>query len=143
MDHRAQTPRHGWRGLLSAASTPMPLTGHLGNPDLLAAAPVPAVADGPDLHQVVLLERDQQLCGRVVRFQNVGLTLSVLPVQNLQKTANQVKWTRSFSEFQTRVRNSKDTLLQMPCTWDGKAQCRPVLESVVLRKRSAFLGKCF
>lgn len=88
-----QSLRQQWLGTL--------LTGHLGNPDLLAAAAIATIADGPYLDQVVLFEGHQQLSRCVVCLQNVGFALSVLPVQDLNKTVTHVKGTCSFSEVQT------------------------------------------
>lgn len=86
-----------------------PLTRRPGNPDFFAAAAVAAVADRPDFDQVVLLPRDQELGRRAVRLQNVGFTLSVVPIQNLDKTGNREEGSRPCPQGRRLLRDIADS----------------------------------
>lgn len=99
---------HAGSCLYSKSTTAMvlQLTWHFWNPNFLTAASIPTITNCSYFNQVVLFKGNQKLSRCVVCFQNMSFTLSVLPVQNLNKIVNHVTWTCGFLKVQKLLQNT-------------------------------------
>lgn len=136
---------HAGSCLYSKSTTAMviQLTWHFWNPNFLTAASIPTITNCSYFNQVVLFKGNQKLSRCIVCFQNMSFTLSVLPVQNLNKMMNRVKWTCSFSKVQKLLQNTSTVSLIHAVVLGWKYLVYTFSLNLVIKKKYFLFGQCF